>query len=253
MNSEAYHCPYCNHDATLVENRNINAVNTIFEIESKYGVKIGVQTIIRTCPNPKCKGISIESYLFDPVKYSTVFYSTNNHYISTFCPDGKCPEKSVLLSLPSIPSSCAKPMPDYIPKQLIQDYEEACQIKELSPKASATLARRCLQGMIRDFWEVDISSNKLFDEIESIKEKVDPIIWKAIDSVRKIGNIGAHMERDVDIILAVDPGESEKLIWLLELLFKEWYIHRHEREERLKEILDIATEKEKTKKENFCK
>ncbi|MPN57899.1 hypothetical protein SDC9_205595 [bioreactor metagenome] len=61
------------------------------------------------------------------------------------------------------------------------------------------------------------------------------------------------MERDVDIILAVDPGESEKLIWLLELLFKEWYIHRHEREERLKEILDIATEKEKTKKENFCK
>lgn len=248
MHSQSYHCPYCNHDTILVEHENINALSAIFYIKSKFGESIGVQNIIRVCPNPECKGVSIESYLFNPAKCPNSAYRNINSNTYIIHPTEKCPKESVLLSLPSVPSSCAKPMPDYIPKPLVQDYEEACQIKELSPKASATLARRCLQGMIRDFWEVDISSNKLFDEIESIKEKVDPIIWKAIDSVRKIGNIGAHMERNVDIIIDVDPGESEKLIWLLELLFKEWYIHRHEREEQLKEILDIATEKEKTKK-----
>ena len=51
-----------------------------------------------------------------------------------------------------IPESDAKVFPDYIPQQIREDYVEASKIKELSPKASATLSRRCLQGMIRDFW-----------------------------------------------------------------------------------------------------
>jgi hypothetical protein len=46
------------------------------------------------------------------------------------------------------------PLPDYIPEQIKDDYYEACSILNLSPKASATLARRCLQGMIRDFWGI---------------------------------------------------------------------------------------------------
>jgi Domain of unknown function (DUF4145) len=31
----------------------------------------------------------------------------------------------------------------------------------------------------------------------ALEEKVDPQTWDAIDSVRKIGNIGAHMEADI--------------------------------------------------------
>jgi len=46
--------------------------------------------------------------------------------------------------------------------------------------------------MIRDFFE--IKKDRLIDEINAIREKTDSLTWDAIDSVRKIGNIGAHME-----------------------------------------------------------
>lgn len=72
-----------------------------------------------------------------------------------------------------------------------------------SPKASATLSRRCIQGMIRDRWEVKEST--LFHEIDAIKDKIDPRTWAAINSVRQIGNIGAHMEKDIDLIVEIDP------------------------------------------------
>jgi hypothetical protein len=125
-------------------------------------------------------------------------------------------------------------MPGYVPKQIVGDYYEACLIKELSPKACATLARRCLQGIIRDFW--GIKKSRLVDEIDELAGKIDPLTWKAIDAVRKIGNIGAHMEEDVNVIISVDPDEAAKLIWLIELVIHDWYVVRHEREERLTEI-----------------
>ena len=110
------------------------------------------------------------------------------------------------------PQSIAKKYPDYIPSRIREDYEEACAIIFLSPKASATLARRCLQGMIRDFW--GISKRNLYDEISELEGKVQPDLWAALDGLRQLGNIGAHMERDTNIIVEIDSGEAEKLIKL---------------------------------------
>jgi hypothetical protein len=64
--------------------------------------------------------------------------------------------------------------------------------------------------MIRDFWGV--SKNRLVDEVEAIEEKMDPLTWQAIDAVRKIGNIGAHMEADINVIIEVEPREASLLI-----------------------------------------
>ncbi|MFX8102761.1 DUF4145 domain-containing protein, partial [Acinetobacter baumannii] len=77
-------------------------------------------------------------------------------------------------------------------------------------------SRRCLQGMIRDYWGV--SKNTLNEEIKAIKDRIDPIIWQAIDAVRKIGNIGAHMEKDINFIIDVEPNEAQMLIGLIEML-----------------------------------
>lgn len=144
-----------------------------------------------------------------------------------------------------IPPSTAKVFPDYVPGPVRDDYEEACAIKDLSPKASATLSRRCLQGMVRDFWGV--SKARLIDEIEAIRDKVDDQTWAAIDAVRKIGNIGAHMEKDINVIVDVEPEEAQKLIELIELLVKDWYTTRHERAERLKSIVQMKEAKEVAK------
>jgi hypothetical protein len=178
------------------------------------------------------------------------------------CPNPKCRQQTISLGVfqynPGIqelgkkvyswqlkPESEAKPFPDYIPEQLRNDYEEACLIKNKSPKASATLSRRCLQGMIRDFWS--IRKSRLIDEINELENKVDQVTWQAIDSVRQVGNIGAHMEKDVNLIIEVDPEEAGLLIWLIETLFEEWYVARHERETKMKALAKLADDKKATK------
>lgn len=135
------------------------------------------------------------------------------------------------------PSSKAKQIPEYVPETIREDYEEAYNILELSPKSSATLARRCLQGMIRDKWNVN--EQNLYKEINAIKDKIDPVLWKSLDALRQIGNIGAHMEKDTNTIIPIDPKEAEKLVLLIEILIHEWYIVPHDREELFQDILNI--------------
>jgi hypothetical protein len=139
------------------------------------------------------------------------------------------------------PQSSARPFPDYIPEAIRNDYAEACAIRHLSPKASATLSRRCLQGMIRDFW--DIRKSRLIDEMSELQGRVDATTWQAIDSVRSLGNIGAHMEKDINLIVDVEPQEAKLLTGLIEILLEDWYIARHERDEHLKAIVAVAASK----------
>lgn len=140
------------------------------------------------------------------------------------------------------PESNAVRFPEYIPQSIRNDYEEACAIYTKSPKAAATLARRCLQGMIRDFWGIK-GKESLFKEIDAIKSHIPPMQWNAIDAVRKIGNIGAHMEKDVNLIIDVDAGESEKLLRLIELLMEKWYISRYDEERLYESIAGAAARK----------
>ncbi|PSO28986.1 hypothetical protein C7G41_24205 [Bradyrhizobium sp. MOS002] len=152
-----------------------------------------------------------------------------------------------------MPAFSFRAQPAYIPAALREDYEEACKIRDLSPKASATLARRCLQGMIRDF--CGIAKATLDQEIKELRKKLDDRTapsgvthesLDAIDAVRKVGNIGAHMEKDVDLIVGIEPGEAQMLIGLIEMLFREWYVERHDRTNRLATITALAEEKKKT-------
>jgi hypothetical protein len=140
----------------------------------------------------------------------------------------------------------AKTFPDYIPSPILQDYNEACLIINLSPKASSALSRRCLQGIIRDYWK--IQKNTLYEEINALEAKIPADTWAAIDSLRKIGNIGAHFEKDVNLIIEVTVDEAQTLISLIEFLFKEWYIKKHEHESNLQKIVSIAKTKETERK-----
>ncbi|WP_416407854.1 DUF4145 domain-containing protein [Agrobacterium rosae] len=200
----------------------------------------GVAIDAKRCLNGDCDQVSLS------VRYTKSAYQS---LVSTFRPLG------TIKSWGLLPDSSAKSWPSYIPAALIEDYQEACLIKHLSPKASATLARRCLQGMIRDF--CGISKGTLFDEIKELKKRVDDgsgpkgvelETLEAIDAIRKIGNIGAHLEKDINIIVEVDQDEAQILIGLLEMLFKDWYVAKNDRQARLKKIMDIALAKEADKK-----
>ena len=209
-----YKCPYCG-EVTPEHLQQTNEVDVYFDQNTR-------EAPIYICMK-KCGGCNKISFLLMGIKVKwggTVFYS--------------------------YPPAGIKPFPDYVPEAVRNDYIEALSILQLSPKASATLARRCLQGIIHDFW--GIHEKNLNAEITSLKEKVTVSQWKAIDALRKVGNIGAHMEHDVDHIIDVDPDEAEKLLKLIELLIDKWYVARHDEEALLREIAEIGDNKEAERK-----
>lgn len=144
-----------------------------------------------------------------------------------------------------IPQHVHREFPNFVPEAIRIDYVEAVTIMQDSPKAAATLLRRCLEGMIRDFW--DIKKKNLKEAIDELQAKVPATQWKAIDGLRKLGNIGAHMEKDISLIVEIDEGEAEKLASLVELLIDKWYVAKHDEEELYKGIVGMADAKKPEK------
>ncbi len=234
MNTFSWVCPHCGHAATI-DDDDVSIDDSILTVKNKDGYRC-LTSVFIVCPNPECRKFTLTAVL--------------KEVQSVFRPDGSGrPDYSklpVLRQWDLIPESKAKSFPNYIPKPILDDYNEACLIRDLSPKASATLSRRCLQGIIRDFWQV--KPGRLVDEIKQIKDKVDVDTWKAIDGVRSVGNIGAHMEEDINVIVDVDPNEAQLLVELIEILLKDWYVAREQKRLHLEAIGKLTTEKRSVQK-----
>lgn len=233
---ERWVCPFCNFAQMIGDNsKQLNSVK--IELEGALPSQTSYTTQAYGCTNPECRRISLSLDLHG------------------FIYNGSQGRQRKYRTQRLLPRSSSKPQPEYIPYALREDYDEACAIRDLSPKAAATLVRRCLQGMIRDFCMIN-DKKTLHDEIKSLKALVEDgqapsgvteESVEAIDQVRGIGNIGAHMEKDIDLIVDVDPNEAQVLIELVEMLFDEWYVARHQRQERLGRIKNIAETKQEAK------
>lgn len=230
----SFRCPFCNHDTTIIQT-NFSEQKHLLNIDNPQGT-LRITTLFIVCPNKECRKVSLQAFL-DRVELARIRVSGETVVA----------KQELIKKWNLIPPSKARAFPSYVPPQILKDYEEACLILDSSPKASATLSRRCLQGIIRDFWK--ICKPRLKDEIDEIKNKCDIETWEAIDGIRKIGNIGAHFEKDINLIIEVEPDEAELLIKLIETLFKDWYINKYERQSRLEEIKKISETKESKRKE----
>ena len=217
-----YTCPFCgrvqalNNSSFLKNRTGLHSHEAMMRIDNETSAELNICNI--RCSNQKCRKITV--------------LAMDYHMSKRVCD--------------IIPQKVIRQFPEYIPQQIRQDYEEATSILNDCPKAAATLYRRCLQGMIRDFW--GISKNRLVDEIKDLEKKIPVMQWNAIDALRKIGNIGAHMEKDVNTIVDIDEGEAEKLGKLIELLMEKWYIARHDEEALLQDITAISEEKQEEQK-----
>ncbi|MDO8619216.1 MAG: DUF4145 domain-containing protein [Candidatus Daviesbacteria bacterium] len=231
--SQNFTCPYCNRPTTITDpNRYVNWDRIVIE-DSDRG-KVGTSILAITCPNAECKKLYLKVSLTNAQNNQ----STGWNWKST----------RVLQEWSLLPESQAKVLPEYVPVPIAEDYYEACRIRDLSPKASATLSRRCLQGMIRNFWGV--SKRTLKEEIDALEDKVDSDTWESIEAVRKVGNIGAHMQEDTNLIIEVDAEEAQLLIGLIEQLIVDWYVIREERRKRTEALKELAKLKEEKRKGN---
>jgi len=223
-------CPHCEREITIVENMQ-SLSDHLLHVDNTDGT-MRLRSQWNVCPNKTCNKTIL----------SVVVHKVAYHH-GTYAPTDMVP----ILRRRLIPGSAARIFPDYVPAAIREDYEEACAIVADSPKAAATLARRALQGIVRDFYSVN--PGNLIKEIEQLEDKIDEDIWAAIDAVRQIGNIGAHMEKDIDVIVAVDEGESELLIQLVETLIDDCYIARHKRKNRLAGIKALGEAKKAEQKQ----
>ncbi len=232
-------CSYCGHAQAAVNSRHSEEN---FYIKNKGSKHRDIEAVVATiaCANTECRELTLAFALWK---------------LERGYQGGPLKPAGVIKKWSLLPESSAKHLPEYIPEAIRQDYSEACLIRDLSPKASATLTRRCLQGMIRDF--CDIKKSSLIDEITELEKQVKAGAQRhvlidttdALTHVRKLGNIGAHMENNIDLIIDIDPNEAQTMINLLELLFDEWYIRRKKREVSLETIKSTAEKKEKERKE----
>lgn len=231
-------CPHCQRPQVVTRTNFFQHAAPIYNPSGHFG-RVGLRVVSITCQNTDCGKMTLDLYLLVRQDHSQGHYEWGD----------------VLQSWTLIPESAAKPQPDYVPKAIVEDYVEACRIRDLSPKASATLARRCLQGMIRDF--CGISKARLIDEIKELRTQIDENraprgvtheSVDAIDAVREIGNIGAHMEKSVDVIVEIDDNEAQVLIELIEILFEDWYVERETRKRRFAGPLAIAEAKREEKR-----
>lgn len=123
--------------------------------------------------------------------------------------------------------------PPELPKDLAEDFNEACLVLSDSPKASAALSRRCLQGVLRDkgFTQKDLA---LAIDAVLASNQLPSSLAGNLDAVRNIGNFAAHPMKNSSSgsILAVEPEEAEWNLDVLEELFDFFYVQPKKAEQK---------------------
>lgn len=118
------------------------------------------------------------------------------------------------------------PAPKEVPAHIAEDYSEACLVLPDSAKASAALARRCLQSVLRE--TAQVKKGDLSHEIQQVLDaKTLPShLADSVDAIRNIGNFAAHPQKSLQsgAVLPVEPGEAEWTLDVLETLFDFYYV-----------------------------
>jgi hypothetical protein len=120
-------------------------------------------------------------------------------------------------------------VPSEVSPEIGDDYIEACNVLPISPKASAALARRCLQNILRAHGYKDKDLSREIDQLLNEKDPskgIPSTLRTTIDGIRNFGNFSAHPITDVTSlqIIDVEPHEAEWCLEILEEMFDHFYV-----------------------------
>lgn len=201
-------CPHC-----LVE---FHAERKLFGLGIDKDGKWAIERYL--CPNPFCQKASL--YL---IQGEGIYQDQFGNWGITR--DNNV-EKISKRELIRPRGSSRPPVPKEVPKEIADDYTEACIVLPDSSKASAALSRRCLQHLLRS--EAGVKKSDLSKEIQEVLDsnKLPSGLADSIDSIRNIGNFAAHPLKSTSTgqILDVEPGEAEWNLEVLEMLFDFYYV-----------------------------
>jgi hypothetical protein len=113
--------------------------------------------------------------------------------------------------------------------------------------------------MLKDF--CNSKGRNLKDDIDTLRKQVAeghgppgvlPESVERLHQLRKMGNIGAHLERGTnEIIVDIERDEPRILIEMVELLVEQWYVQREQRK-ALNERFDEIIERKKNRLTKTC-
>lgn len=133
--------------------------------------------------------------------------------------------------------------PPEVDEDFRDDYREAVETLDASPRASAALSRYCLQKLIRR--KAAIKKGTLDSEIQELLQQnnLPSYIRADIDAIRNIGNYAAHpSESHIDgEIIDVTREEAEWLVDILGRLFDFYFVQPAE-SARKREALNTKLE-----------
>ncbi|MDD9808530.1 MAG: DUF4145 domain-containing protein [Thaumarchaeota archaeon] len=214
MGNESVLCPHCG-VGTAVEFDMLGSQYMFSKVgggEARYSVNYG------HCQNPQCGNLIIR------LKKDTDDGTTTSYVV---------PRASTRIKF------------DGIPPRLAEDYEQARAVLDISPAASAALARRCLQGLLHEHFS--IKEARLHEAIKKAADlkTLPPHLADGLGRIREIGNLAAHPTHSdrMGVIVDVRREEAEWTLEILESLFKHCYVEPGEykrRTQRLREKLDGA-------------
>ena len=211
-------CPHC-HMGMLMQEENLQV--EFVDIELPGVVPNPYLRITATvCPRRQCKEWSLQIWL-------GVKGEKKHTYVA---------------AIPRLGQAQSFPTEAGIPQEILADYREGVAISHESPKAAATMFRRALQGMIRHRWGVK-NKPHLYAEIKAIRHQVSAEVRQALLDVKDMGNIGAHMEQDVNLVLDVTAEEASALMRVIEMVMNDWYVEQMHRKTALASVREITEEK----------
>jgi hypothetical protein len=216
-------CPHC-----LVE-INSNFIETFLNGDKDTFWSV----FTMNCPNPKCGKKIVELASGDPNRNQHNQISGGLKIIKT---------RQTVRPF----SSCRPPVPSDVDELFAKDYNEACLILSLSPKASAALSRRCLQNILRD--KAGVKKGDLSNEIQQVIDghSLPSHLSESIDAIRNIGNFAAHPLKSTSTgeIVEVETGEAEWLLDVIEALFDFFFVQpailKEKRDALNKKLADIG-------------
>lgn len=144
--------------------------------------------------------------------------------------------KEEILLYPKYPLT--KQISLYVPQKYTDLYNEASQVNNISPRASATLSRYLLQNVLQE--ELKIKKRNLGEEISELEKdhSIPSTLISMLQVFRRVANFGAHPKKSTNSneILEIEQGEAEVMLELIEELFDYIFIKPKQQEEFLKKI-----------------
>jgi len=189
--TDHFHCPHCG----VYAQQNWSHLNSIGDLYSRYnsyGNPTHSSSIIGL---PTQKQALPENWTISFCQYCSNFAIWLN--------DQMVYPKKIIVDRPN----------DDLSEDIKSDYLEAANILSDSPRAAAALLRLVLQKLCKELGERGENIN---DDIASlVKKDPDPLIQKALDSLRIAGNNGVHPG---EINLKEEPEKVQKLFWILNFI-----------------------------------